>query len=147
MDSAQACYLRRNEMKRSTVLLALLTGFQGACMHTIAVRERPGDFLASQTPGSATVTLAEGNPIVVNLPRVVMDTIFGWSKGQEVSIPVQDVKEVRVRKVSVVRNAIIGGVVVGGGMAALFTATKKNSTPSTIPDQSCGGQEPDERCM
>ena len=135
-------------MKPSGVLLALMVGAQGACMQTHAVRERPVDYIVTHSPPSATLTLSEGSPIVVNLPRVIQDTIFGWSKGKEVSIPAQDVKEVKVKKFSVVRNALIAGAALGAGTAVLISTQKGNNTPAPICASTLnGGQEPEDRVI
>jgi len=120
-------------MKRYRVFIGVLIAVPGACMRTAAVRERPADYLAANSPPTATLTMAQGSPVVVTLPRVVSDTIFGWSKGKEVSIPVQEVKEVKVRRVAVVQNAIMGGIVLGAG-AALLIAKAGKATPSDTGD-------------
>jgi len=135
-------------MRPSAVLFGLLVGAQGACMQTHSVRERPVDYIATHSPPSATFTLNEGSPVVVSLPRVIADTIFGWSKGQEVTIAAQNVKEVRVKKFSVVRNALIAGVALGAGTAVLISTQKGNNTLAPICASTLsGGQEPDERMI
>ncbi len=97
------------------------------------IKSSPGDYLSANAPGRAWVVLKDGERMVVDGPRVISDTVFGWSEGDEISIPVADLEEVRVRQLSIFRTAIIPTILTGVTVAAiaLTTSTTQTHDPDT----------------
>jgi len=116
-------------MKSSMVILGFMIAGQAACVRTVALRERPVDNLA-HGPSKAWITAADGNPVEVFLPRVSEGTIFGWAGGERVSIRVEDVREVKVRKIDPVRTAIVTGAVLAAGTGVILWRLSKPATPT-----------------
>jgi len=88
----------------------------------------PGDFLVANSPGQLWATLKDGEQMEIDGPKVIQDTIFGWSEGEEVSIPTSDLKEIKVRKMSAFRTSIIPLVLLGGVVGA-FTIKHGGTAP------------------
>ena len=110
----------------ATVLLIAQTG----CMTgPKLVRTSPKDYLEANSPSRVWATMADGQRVVIDGPRVISDSVFGWAEGEEFVVPSDSVQELRVRRVSVVRTAIIPTVLVGGIVAAAVLLTKKDSMP------------------
>jgi hypothetical protein len=102
----------------SGIVTACLTGPQ-------AVDARPGEYLRGQQPTYVWLTLNDGTDLVVAGPRVISDTVFGWDETgtENITIAVADIKEVRARKVSTVRTAMIPAAVLAGTGLALIMIT------------------------
>jgi len=111
-------------MKLSSSLVALLVVSQAACMQrTIA---RP-DYLMNNRPRSRTVvTMNNGDRLPVSGVEVVADTIFGRAdNGDDVAVPVKDVKLVEYHKLSPTRTAmVVGAGVVGAGALIVYAASQ-----------------------
>src|SRR6267143_146095 len=99
-------------MKLSRLLLGSLVVSQAACMQ--AALARP-EYLAANNPRSRAVfTLNDGNRVPMTGIEVVSDTIFGRAdNGDDVAVPMKDVKVVEYRKLNGTRTALVvrGGVV------------------------------------
>jgi hypothetical protein len=63
------------------------------------------------------VTLANGEALIIDAPRVFGDSLLGFTdRGagrEEVWLPVSDLQQIRTRKVSGGKTALLGGAIVG----------------------------------
>ena len=119
----------------SRVIAALLLTAQVACLTgPRPVRTTPKDYLESNSPARVWATLDDGQKVVIDGPRVISDTVFGFAEGEEYEVPAAQIQEIRVRKVSVVRSAIIPTLLVGGIVAAAVLLIKKDSTTGPTSD-------------
>src|SRR5262245_58764044 len=99
-------------MKRVTTLL--LPVLASACMTgPRPIAGSPSTYLAAHQPDKAWVVLENDQQMVIDGPRVVADTIFGYSAGEPVTLRMEQLKNVRVRRLSVVKTAIIPTVLLG----------------------------------
>jgi len=117
-------------MFTSRVVLGLVLAGQVACMRTLAIRERPTDYLVANNPSSVWITSADGQPVEVVGPRVVGSNVAGWSEGARVSIPVEQVREVKVRKLDALRSSLVTGGVLGAGTAVIIYLLTKPKAPT-----------------
>ncbi len=115
----------------SRAISALLLAGQAACLTgPRPVKATPKDYLVANEPERVWATLANGERLVIDGPRVVSDTVFGWNQGEGVIIPTTQLQEIRVRKISLLRSAIIPtGLAVGA--VTLFVMIKSSTT---VPD-------------
>jgi len=113
-------------MKRIRIpLLAALVGT--ACMTAPRpVAYDPGDYLSANQLSEVWVTTTAGRDMVITGPRVITDTVFGWSQDgqEEVILAVADIRELRARRMDPVRTAMIpvGIAVAAVAVTALVSA-------------------------
>ena len=110
-------------MKRMGARVIAMTALaaQAACMTgPRLVRERPGDYLEMNVPKRVWATLADGQHVVIDAPRVIQDTVFGWSEGEEFVEPTDDLQDLRVQKLSVLRTSVFPTLLAGGLVTAIF---------------------------
>jgi hypothetical protein len=118
-------------MKRIAFAAALVLAL-GACMGGPSiVNDPPSDYLQANAPGMIWATLVDGDRLAIAGPKVISDTVFGWAEGEEIVLPVQDIKEMRVRKLSVWRSSLMPALAVGLGVGSvmLITAAKGDDAP------------------
>lgn len=129
-------------MKVILAFLTVILATQVSCMTgPRPVKSSPGDYLAANAPGRMWATLTDGERIIIDGPRVIADTVFGWADGvEEVAIPVADLTEIRVRQLSIVKSSIGPAMVLGGAVFAAV-ALKKDVT-GTACDAICQGEDP-----
>lgn len=122
-------------MKVPPAILAVLLATQLSCLTgPRPVKSSPGDYLAANAPGRMWAILTTGERIVIDGPRVIADTVFGWADGvEEVAIPVSDLREIRVRQLSVVRSSILPATMLAGAVLATV-ALKHDPSASPPPD-------------
>src|ERR1044072_3925869 len=95
-------------MKKTVSALVILGLAQVGCMGGPSlVKDSPGDYLQANAPGMIWTTLVDGDRLAIAGPKVISDTIFGWAEGEEIVLPVQDIKELRVRKLSIWRSSLM----------------------------------------
>jgi hypothetical protein len=113
-------------------LLALALSLVGAgCMTgPQPVKYSPRDYLTANQASRLWLTLTDGRQLVVYGPRVITDTVFAWDETgtEDLIIPVGNIKEVRARRLSVVRTAILPIAAVVGGIAAVALISNDGST-------------------
>lgn len=94
---------------------ALLLVAQAACFTAPRAVEAPARFLQSQTPKRIWVSLFNGEQLVIDAPKVYGDSLLGFTrKGdarEEVWLPLSDLTEVKTRRVSGARTALVGGLI------------------------------------
>ncbi len=106
--------------------LLLLTS---ACMTAPQrVGARPTDYIAENRPARAWVQLTDDSEIMLEGPLVVSDTLFGTSGGQVVAFAPDQLKGIKVRRVSAIRTAIIPGILLAGTVAAVALTKSTDAT-------------------
>ena len=109
----------------------------GACTSWHTETAAAPDAIARQQPSTARVTLFNGATVVVHEPRIVGDSLAGWSgdRTHEVHIPLSDIRSTAIRKVSAAKTALLlAGV--GVTVAAVAAAS---SDWGTSPGGGSGG--------
>lgn len=125
-------------MKRMIAAIGFVAITQAACLGGPSlIKERPADYLEANAPSQVWATMLDGDHLVINGPRVISDTIFGWADNEEIMIPVEDVKEVRVRQLSIWRSALIPASVVGLGVAGVLLVTAPQGDAPVDQSQLC----------
>jgi len=90
-------------MRTSRITVLLLALAVGGCMTgPRPVNHNPADYLSANQPSQLWVTLTDGTRMVIAGPRVITDTVFGWTadNSEELMIPVSDIKEIRARRIA-----------------------------------------------
>lgn len=135
-------------MSASRISVLLLTSAVGGCMTgPRPVQHTPKDYLSANQPGQVWVTLTNGTQTVITGPRVITDTVFGWSADgtRDVMIAVSDIKEVRARRMDTFRTALIPASVLVGTMAIYLLVADDGSTSDLSPaDCEAAEIEPEE---
>jgi hypothetical protein len=125
-------------MNGKGVVVLVMALAAGACMTgPRPVGYTPADYLSASPRSRVWLTLNDGRQTIVEGPRVITDTVFGWNSTgtEEVMIPVADIREVRAQKMSVVRTALIPAAAVAGTIAALFLIeTDGSAAPPSLSD-------------
>jgi hypothetical protein len=94
----------------------------------------PGEYLSANQPNQVWVTLTNGSQVVITGPRVITDTVFGWTAdGQEMMLALSDIREVRARRMDAFRTALIPATVVGATVAVLLLVTNDRSSAGESP--------------
>jgi hypothetical protein len=120
-------------MRNRNLLLGLLVAGQGACMRSVRVRERPAEYLLAHNPGRAWITPVNGEPFEMIAPRVILNGVYGWSKGIRVSIPADQVAELTARQLSMVRTSLLAGF--GLAVGAAIVVARKHSETGCAPEE------------
>ena len=125
-------------MKLSRVLLGTLVVSQAACMQ--AALARP-EYLATNRPHArALFTLNDGQRVGITGMEIVSDTVFGRAdNGDDVALPVKDVKLVEYRKLSPGRTALVVGASVVTGAALIAYAAGHGTSCELVEYQPPGG--------
>jgi hypothetical protein len=124
------------------VAALLLTG-QAACLTgPRLVNAPPKDYLVANQPERVWATLSDGERLVIDGATVVSDTVFGFAQsGQGVVIPASNLQEIRVRKISLLKSAIIPAGLATGAVALFVLIKSSTEVPdpvdtvqSSVPD-------------
>jgi len=128
------------------VICAVLLLAQGACFAPPRSVGAPAPFLQANSPKRIWVTLANGDEMVIDSPRLFGDTLLGFtSKGgsnEEVWLPLADLQQVKSRRLSGGRTALLGGaiaVIVGFVVALLPSGSGTNPRPCMNEGEPCEG--------
>lgn len=119
---------------------------QGGCMTgPRGVDYTPQQYLSANQPSRVWLTLNDGRQVVVREPRVITDTLFGWSENgtEDLTIAISDVQEVRARRVSTFRTALIPATFVAAGVTLFIVVKGVKGEGGTPPSIQC---EIDEDC-
>jgi hypothetical protein len=109
-------------LRRGVAGVLLLT--QVAACTKMQTLERPGPYVESRRPVRLWVTLANGPEMVIESPRVIADTVFGFNiAGAPVTLPLADLETVRARELNIGPTIGLGllGLAVLVGVATLVT--------------------------
>jgi len=106
-------------MKPTRSFLILALGATGCMTGPLTVTGSPAAYLANRPTSRAWVVLKDDRQMVIDAPQVISDTVFGFTNGNTVNVASDQVKELKVRKVSVFRTALIPGAIVVGAVASV----------------------------
>jgi hypothetical protein len=99
-------------VRRGIAALLLIT--QGGCT-ALQLVDAPQAYVEARSPSLVLVTRNNGGQELVEAPRVLSDTMFGFSRtGAEVVIPFSDVRELRAKQIHPLRTALFAS-----GLAAV----------------------------
>lgn len=128
----------------SRIVCSILLVAQGACMAPPRPVGAPVPYLQANSPKQIWVTLTNGDQMVVQSPRLFGDTLLGFTRrgsaNEEVWLPVSDLQEVKSRKLSGGRTALLGGaalVMVGLIVAILPKGGSNNPRPCMNEGEPC----------
>ena len=130
------------DMKLTPATLVALVAVLGGCMTgPRRISNPPKDYLEVNSPSRVWATLDDGSRLIIDGPRVISDTVFGWAEGEEVAIPTDQLEEIRVRQLSVFRSALLPTALVGGSVG-MFVLIKNDPTVAPPEDSTqLGGIE------
>jgi hypothetical protein len=131
---------------RQAGYLALLAAMSGCMTGPRPVGTSPRLYLQANQPSRIWMTLKDGSQMIVEGPRIIDDTVFGWSEGgtEDIMIAVKDIRQVRARKMAVVRTAIIPATLLAG-VIVMYSMVEADPGAVAPPDQAqCLEQEIDD---
>ena len=123
---------RWNPARRGMAGLVLLVT-QAACMTNPRPVAEPTPFLRAERPRKIWVSLANGEQLVIEGPKVYGDSLLGFTEknGQteEVWLPLTDLQEVKTRHLSGSRTALLGvGIAAAVGLVIVSIPTSSGAT-------------------
>jgi hypothetical protein len=123
---------------------AVLLLAQGACLTAPRSVEAPAPFLQANAPKRIWVTLTNGDAMVIDAPRVYGDSLLGSTRRggghEDVWLPLSRLQDVKTRRVSGGRTALLGGaiaVVVGLALGLIPTGGGTNDRPCMNEGEPC----------
>jgi hypothetical protein len=131
------------------VLCSVLLLAQLACTTAPRLLESPRPLLQANPPKRIWVTLASGDQMIIDNPRVYGDTLLGFAQRaagtrEEVWLPLSDLQEVRARQHSGSRTALMGagiGAAVGLVLLLFPKGSGGNPRPCTNEGEPCEGAQ------
>ena len=106
------------------------------------VQYSPRLYLHQNQPKELWLVLKDGSKLDMIAPRVIDDTLFGWTPGanEDLTVAISDIKSMEARRLAVFRTALIPAVFLGAGIL-VFTQVKGQQGPPTeeCPDGECEG--------
>lgn len=120
----------------ATLLLMSLTG----CM-TVRPIPAPRQFVESRRPSRIWLTTGADGRMIVNAPRIYLDSIYGYdAAGEQVWVALGDVTKAEARRTSASRTTLllagIGTVVVVGAIALNGAGNSRQPEPIDVGDLS-----------
>jgi hypothetical protein len=117
---------------RAGICGVLLTAHLG-CTTAPKRVEQPAAYLQSNSPKRIWVTLTNGDAMVIDAPRVYGDSLLGFTQGaqgrEEVWLPLSDLQEVRTRRSSGGRTALMAGAIGAAvGLILILVPVGRGST-------------------
>ena len=123
--------------------LSLLLAPAAACTSWRTQAGSPSQVLTARQPSTARVTRADGSSVIVHGPRIVGDTLSGWSGnsgaqdgGRPVQVPLSDIRSIEIRRTSAGKTILL---LAGIGVTAAVVAAAASSDPSVQPSPGSGG--------
>ena len=122
--------LHENRLKRVALVLLLITPL--ACLGSPSrIRTPARDYMTDLPPSRIWATFSDGSEQELREASLIGDTLVATSVGgRVVTVPMDRVTHIRVRQTSVVRSAILVGIV--GAAAALLSTRGDASQPNAI---------------
>ena len=131
-------------MRRALLAIVLLGTF--AC-HTgpKPVQFSPRLYLRQNQPKQLWLTLKDGSKMSMVGPRVIDDTLFGWTEGanEDLTVAISDIKSLEARRIDPIRTAIIPAVFLGAGIFVFATVKGASGAEGVgCPDGECDDAAP-----
>jgi hypothetical protein len=96
-------------MNPRRLIAALLLATQGACT-TLRAVDSPSAYVEARSPSEVLITRTDGQEVPLESPRVLSDTVFGFSlAGEETAIPVAEIRQLKAKQLSPFRTALFAG--------------------------------------
>jgi hypothetical protein len=93
--------------------------------------------------------MKDGSKVTMVGPRVIDDTLFGWTPGgnEDLVVAVNDIKSLQARKIDALRTSLIPIAFVGAGIAVFTMVHHQSGTPDSTggiycPDGECDNMMP-----
>ena len=129
---------------RLIAVLAIGAGVMACHTGPKAVEYSPRLYLRQNQPRELWLTLKDGSQVNMVGPRIIDDTLFGWTQGgnEDLTIALSDIKSLKARRLDVFRTSLIPTAFVGAGIAVYMLVHH----PSGAPDSTSGIYCPDGEC-
>jgi hypothetical protein len=104
-------------LRQATALVLIFT-----CIGCTTVRrvESPREFLNARTPGKMWVSSGDSELTEIQSPRVLTDTIFGFTPGgQPIVYPIAQIRELRTKQLHLPRTLGLVGLFLVGSAAMI----------------------------
>jgi hypothetical protein len=103
----------------------LLATHLAACTSWRVENVPPAQLLQTKAPSEVRVTRPDDSKVVLHTPSVVRDSLWGWSRGAELGMPLTDVTVIATRHGDAGKSVELGlGIVVGTiAVAGIYCAT------------------------
>ena len=129
-------------LRRGMFLVALL-GTVACYTGPKPVNFSPRMYLHQNQPKQLWITMKDGSKLSMVGPRVIDDTLFGWTENanEDLTVPIADIKSLEARRIDPIRTAIIPAVFLGAGIT-VFTVVKGARGAEDVgpcPDGDCTG--------
>jgi hypothetical protein len=99
----------------------LLATHLAACTSWRVETVAPAQLLKTKTPSEVRVTRPDNSKVVLTHPGVARDSLWGWSRGAQLGIPLTDVRAIATRHGDAAKTVLLGtGIAVGVAAAAVF---------------------------
>src|SRR5687767_6505903 len=137
---------RRSDMKLTRATLVVSVLVLGGCLTgPKPVQFSPRMYLHQNQPKQLWLTLKDGSKMTMVGPRVIDDTLFGWTEGanEDLTVAITDIKSLEARRIDPIRTAIIPTVFLGAGIM-VFTMVKGARGAEDVgpcPDGDCTGYD------
>ena len=124
-------------------LAGLLTVALGCYTGPKPVNYSPRLYLHQNQPKELWITMKDGSKVTMVAPRIIDDTLFGWTPGgnEDLTVAVGDIKSLQARRINPIKTGLIPAAFVGAGIT-IFALVHHPKGQDSTPDQLC----PDGEC-
>ena len=121
--------------RRQAVASMLLATHLVACTSWRVENVPPAQLVQTKAPSEVRVTRPDASNVVLGRPTIVRDSLWGWSRGAQLAMPLSDVTVIATRQGNTGKTVELGlGIVVGTMAAALiYCATSDCVTINLSP--------------
>ena len=102
---------------RTAVASALLVTHLSACHSWRVENMPPAQLLQTKAPSEIRVTRADSSTVVLSAPGIVRDSLWGWSRGADLGMPLTDVRAIATRHRDAVMTTLLTAGVAGAVVA------------------------------
>jgi hypothetical protein len=103
----------------------------------------PRLYLHQNQPKQLWITLKDGSKVTMVGPRIIDDTLFGWTQGanEDLTVAISDIKSLQARRIDPIRTALIPIAFVGAGITVFSLVHHPqgavDSAAEPCPDGEC----------
>jgi hypothetical protein len=111
--------MERRTLRPRAVIAVVLIVMHTGCMSAPRAVPSPANYLRTNSPSKAWITMNDGSSHVIEQPRVFGDSLLAikvstTGEENELWVPLNSIREVQVRRVSMAKTALlVAGVAVG----------------------------------